>query len=66
MKWLIGGIVFFCIGIVFVIDPAQFLVNNEIISKKINSNSKYRSIFKFFGVLLLIIGVIAILFGLIK
>lgn len=66
VKWLVIGFVFFCIGLVFRFDPTQFLANNEIMSRKINSSVLYKRIFKAIGILFSIIGIIIFILGVTK
>lgn len=64
MAWITSGIVLTCLGIVFIVDPSQFLVNNEIIAKKVNSGSSLRRVFRIFGFMLLGSGIFCILYSL--
>jgi len=64
--FIIGGILLIFLGFVFIKNPTQFLVNNEVMSKKINSNAKLKMIFKIVGYWFVVLGVGLILFGISK
>jgi hypothetical protein len=61
IKFLVGGIALGSIGLVFIIEPAQFFMRNEVMVKLVNSKDAYRKIFKFIGYLLVLIGMLLII-----
>lgn len=66
MGWLLGGIMLACLGILFIVDPSQFLVNNEIMARKVKSGSGHRWFFKILAAVFIFAGMLFILKYLIK
>jgi hypothetical protein len=63
IKFLVGGIALGAIGLVFIIEPTQFFMRNEVMVKRINSKGKYRKTFEFIGYLLVLSGTLLIIKG---